>query len=566
MIQVENSVESKKDIETRYIDHLRQSAEEKEISNFISLVINNSVAGILEEKNETDKYSMKRIEPGSLDMVTCSSDVAEENSDHSYCVNNLKGCAKADVGIDDTHTTDHNYCMGKEESLPDDSCVKIDDVDDLYEEDQMGNSRTYENLVEEGACFIDRSNISVCDYFDTHFIEVDISQGLEDELNNETKTGKEFFPSVRQDCQVGIAKGTDTDAVTVLTTQVRSDSKATDHSENSVEETKSLVLNPGFINPQGVTYMSLNADSDTVYSPWKQTFTCTSPDCIKSEDETLSISNSFSSPSSETFKIVSPTHNENFGMTLGHDTHEEPSLLNDSAIEVETCISENQNEMEDLSTVTTVTKMKTEQNAPIIQKNKEYHDRSLMTDTITMDDHACSPIPFVVCDASVQSSSDLRSATTSPFVPYETHDMSMNTDTTATTDVEVGTETPATIYVSIIKDQPEVKDISVSTDESFTSDIDNRNETQDVCVNTERIETNSVPSNTDASNTADNSTLTDTATTVNICVNTAFETAEVGVDVRPCVETVYTEMEDLPMSSVGTTMTPVKFHNKFGKR
>ena len=114
MIQVENSVESKKDIETRYIDHLRQSAEEKEISNFISLVINNSVAGILEEKNETDKNSMKRIEPGSLDIVTCNSDVAEENSDHSYCVNNLKGCAKANVGINDTHTTDHNYCVGKE--------------------------------------------------------------------------------------------------------------------------------------------------------------------------------------------------------------------------------------------------------------------------------------------------------------------------------------------------------------------------------------------------------------------------------------------------------------------
>ena len=133
-----------------------------------------------------------------------------------------------------------------------------------------------------------------------------------------------------------------------------------------------------------------------------------------------------------------------------------------------------------------------------------------------------SPMPLPMCDVSVQNIPDTHSAMNSPFIVNEIKNTSVNTDVTDTYDANVGTETPATIYVNIIKDQTEVVDKCIITDKTVMSEM---------WTNTDN-----------------------------------HERVSVGVEARPELETVYTEMVDLPMMTVGTSMTPVKLANKFGKR
>ena len=133
-----------------------------------------------------------------------------------------------------------------------------------------------------------------------------------------------------------------------------------------------------------------------------------------------------------------------------------------------------------------------------------------------------SPMPLPMCDVSIQNIPDTHSAMNSPFIVNEIKNTSVNTDVTDTDDANVGTETPATIYVNIIKDQTEVVDKGIITDKTVMSEM---------WTNTDN-----------------------------------HERVSVGVEARPELETVYTEMVDLPMMTVGTSMTPVKLANKFGKR
>ena len=186
-----------------------------------------------------------------------------------------------------------------------------------------------------------------------------------------------------------------------------------------------------------------------------------------------------------------------------------------------------------------------------IEENKsldtimECHNKAVSMDTIDRKSSSCSPMPLSMCDVSVknipdthsamnspmpvsmcdvsvQNFPDTHSAMNSPFIMNEIKNTSVNTDVTDTDDANVGTETPATIYVNIIKDQTEVLDKCIITDKTVMSEM---------WTNTDN-----------------------------------HERVSVGVEVRPELETVYTEMVDLPMMTVGTSMTPVKLANKFGKR
>ena len=152
----------------------------------------------------------------------------------------------------------------------------------------------------------------------------------------------------------------------------------------------------------------------------------------------------------------------------------------------------------------------------------ECRNKAISMDTVYRKSATCSPMPLSMCDVSVQNIPDTHSAMNSPFIVNEIKNTSVNTDVTDTDDANVGTETPATIYVNIIKDQTEVVDKGSITDKTVMSEM---------WTNTDN-----------------------------------HERVSVGVEVRPELETVYTEMVDLPMLTVGTSMTPVKLANKFGKR
>ena len=152
----------------------------------------------------------------------------------------------------------------------------------------------------------------------------------------------------------------------------------------------------------------------------------------------------------------------------------------------------------------------------------ECHNKAVSMDTVDRKSASCSPIPLSMCDVSVQNIPDTHSAINSPFIVNEIKNTSVNTDITDTDDANVGTETPATIYVNIIKDQTEVVDKCIITDKTVMSEM---------WTNTDN-----------------------------------HDGVSVGVEARPELETVYTEMVDLPMMTVGTSMTPVKLANKFGKR
>ena len=155
-------------------------------------------------------------------------------------------------------------------------------------------------------------------------------------------------------------------------------------------------------------------------------------------------------------------------------------------------------------------------NSPFIVN--EIKNTSVNTDITDTDDM----MPLSMCDVSVQNIPDTHSAMNSPFIVNEIKNTSVNTDVTDTDDANVGTETPATIYVNIIKDQTEVVDKCIITDKTVMSEM---------WTNTDN-----------------------------------HERVSVGVEARPELETVFTEMVDLPMMTVGTSMTPVKLANKFGKR
>ena len=211
------------------------------------------------------------------------------------------------------------------------------------------------------------------------------------------------------------------------------------------------------------------------------------------------------------------------------------------------------------------------------------------------------PVPVKLCDASPQFKPDSRSASNSPFIPYKTHSVmtspfvpyethsamtspfipyttqttSVNTDNIETADVEVGTEFPSTIYVNIIKDQPEVRSISVSTDESFDTGKETGNDFgrsvehnthKSEALNSEIGDFSSVITRTDPRDYSEISVMTEMIETVDTGVGSVVDTTDIGVEVQPTVVNVATEMTDLPMTTVGTSMTPLKLQHKNGKR
>ena len=206
-----------------------------------------------------------------------------------------------------------------------------------------------------------------------------------------------------------------------------------------------------------------------------------------------------------------------------------------------------------------------------------YKTHSAMTSPcIPYETHSATTSPFVPYETHSAITSpcvpyETHSAMTSPFIPYTTQTTSVNTDNIETADVEVGTEFPSTIYVNIIKDQPEVRSISVSMDESFDTETETgsdltrsveHNMHKSEALNSEIGDFNSVITR----DYSEISVMTEMIETVDTGVDAMVDTTDIGVEVQPTVVNVATEMTDLPMTTVGTSMTPLKLQHKNGKR
>ena len=621
--------DTSKTVEPTYLNKLQKSVEDKMIDKFVSQVIDKCVADIHSERNSVDNTGLETIatDTSQNSMVGTLSESSKSNSnacdlsgtdneepeghvtpvdhvhenvrgnlvDHSYCVSNVERCqdneySETDIGKASNleRDPDHNYCVHeftasdmvankevehsysviKEDVHNDDSGSEGSFIDNLQHETDI--VRDSYSLMEEGEYFIDRSNVSRTDYTDWEFVELEIS----DETCR-IEIDAEHSPAVSHGCETEVEAtndaNVDSHANSDSVCQLIKDTEDTNHSESLVEEMTSPMctsvdIDSGLPNPQGVTYMvSPKFDTQAMSSSWKQSIT--SPDCMK-----------------QNFHLPSPGKNDEL-----NPENCQAELERDQGLELNT-------ECLDLCSV----ELRGDQ-INSLQDTSLETEKTALDDKLIVTDTLCSPVPVKVCNASVQNKPDLRSASNSPFVPYETHSAmtspfvpyetysattspfvpyetqttSVNTENIETVDAEVGTELPPTIYVNIIKDQPEMKSISVSTDESFNSETENGDEIttsvdcitiNNIGVNTETSDCSSVCTNTDDPACNETSTMTEMVQTANASVCTVVETADIGIEAQPAVESVSTEMTDLPMSTVGTCMTPLKMQHKTGKR
>ena len=297
-----------------------------------------------------------------------------------------------------------------------------------------------------------------------------------------------------------------------------SGTKGFQHLNNS-SDTESPVLNE---KSALLSEFVLNVDSYIVNDLTTELDKSTTPVMSQSEDIDSTLTNSV---------IYSPTHDQPNDRLLETDFE----IIKDISLET-------MQQDSDFKTTSPPKSRNAESETPDIvgvqdltlsTKCSEQLDKSINTEAVDKTTVKCSPMTLSVCDAAVQNIPDTHSAMNSPFIMYDTKNTSINTDVPDTDDASVGTETPATIFVNIIRDQPAVSDKSINTDKTMVSNV--------------WTGTENVPS-------------------VSIGINAGVDTVEVGVEARPELETVYTEMTDLPMTTVGTSMTPVKLVNKFGKR
>ena len=167
----------------------------------------------------------------------------------------------------------------------------------------------------------------------------------------------------------------------------------------------------------------------------------------------------------------------------------------------------------------------------------------------------CSPIPIACCDVSTQKESDTESSTCSPI-------RFSNIDTSVQVVVETKSAmcTPIKLPVldASIQNVTETQSSSCSPILVPVLDVSTQNETVTQSV----ILSPMVPCpSVDKSILASGPELKDQSTcTVHISMT------DEEVYARPDTETVFTEMEDMPMVSCGTTMTPLKVGRKQGKR
>ena len=633
-------------VESTYLDKLRKSVEDKMIDNFVSQVIDKCVADIQIDSRNVDRtgaasngtHTKQNSEASLVNDVSNAKDHTcdieeqrhnatdtEQNSevrtlgqndksedptgkteqhkdsanlidhvqenvhgnlvDHLYCASGVEEYqdnkhSVTDNGVENNleRNSDHNYCVNDStnsdttviEELSDSNsvCKVVLNADECSSDhaviDDLQNvGDTFKDcycLMEEGEYFIDKSNVSRPDYTDLEFIELEVS-----DETCKTEVDAECTPEINLGCETEMETevindaDVDSDANSSLLFQFSKENDNINLSKKITEEMPapvctSMDLNCGVLNPQGVTYMvSPKSDATAMTSTWKQNIT--SPDCTK---------NTFQLPKAE--EIVEVAYKD-----CQANLERDPGRKSNSD-----CLDQlSVNSVQHTSLVTEKT-------------GSDDTDRLSVKDTVSVK----------VCDAYVQSKPDLRSATNSPFVPYDTHSAStspfvpyethsattspfipyavhttsVNTDIVETADAEVGTELPPTIYVNIIKDQPEVKSISVSTDESFDTETEtgtclNRSvdliTKESISLNKEINHDNAVSASTDLPDYSMKNTMTETA---DIGVGAIVDTVDIGVEVQPTVVTVSTEMTELPMSTVGTSMTPLKMQHKNGKR
>ena len=560
----------------------------------------------LSKNNMVDHTYSSNLE--NQDTETNSQDVNEKEDtktyfDHTYCFK--PAVIKSNTASFESNTkskdinTDHAYCgSGSNEMFSSDNGQECDYIETSQTEDQLDTLGESQRLIDDGEHFIERSNISGTEYVYPYFMEVEVCQ----ECEPETYDDKNAFMSAD------------------LVNNVQNDSNDTEQLEKSDKldwimsvpacSSHNSALDSDTVNPQGVTYIT----SPTCVKPYKfspaMTNSVTSPkicnslergtsqhDALKFSDSSFCSENSetvsedclsvekavvydlvdkveaslagYSNENDNRFKELNSSEMETVCLS-GHCQSDDcsfiPSSENVQASSPKSVHQESLNKHQDVDSVkplkcseicslpqdeiqgilAAASSVKVNDSS-LTTEHLETYDIYMATDTSDIgNDMACSPIPLSHCDASIQNSPDMRSAMNSPFVPYETQNISINTDTSDTSDASVGTEAPATIYVSVIKDQPAVRDRSVSTDSA---------ESSNVSISTDTTFTDTVSTNTDAHFTSDAIMMTDSTKTV-----------EVGIEVRPDIMTVSTEMTDFPMTTVGTSMTPVKMVNKFGKR